>query len=464
MKRKLFIMLLAVSVLLLAFAAAEEAAEPGWTADPYDEVNRVWLWRFEDLAIRIPGHYEARGTTENVLASTVAYNDFGVYAQAIKIELVSPDSKAGKALQQYEKKNDYEKALAAVIETQFTKKEYDRDLVVRLQGTPEGTDVMITRQVKGTTWCSTYAALRVDGRYFLIASSAYSEEEARAGMDICLNSLTWKGIRIRFDTLKGPVQYTDGYESALRISNPLRRTVSAAVTTDEQGVQQCGVPEYGFAFACPSGVNLLTAESPDEAWEHVLNIQLYNFRLEAAKNLPEPDRTQEDKTSGPSSGSLTDAVNTKRAEDIRIAFCALMALKRSFEDGSCLGVSPETVALIAPEGAVDWNLKINVGPEGEFSEKQAAGEKTLKPLLDRETKASANCARTIPEKGYRTIGSKTYAYLYDASPFQCRIAYYTFHKGRRIEVILTVTKPKRAEYLDLVPFVEDLLSRFSFTD
>ena len=55
------------------------------------------------------------------------------------------------------------------------------------------------------------------------------------------------------DTLKGPVQYTDGYESALRISNPLRKAVSAAVTTDEQGVQQCGIPEYGFTFACPSG-------------------------------------------------------------------------------------------------------------------------------------------------------------------------------------------------------------------
>lgn len=463
MKRKLLVILLAVAVLLLAFAAAEET-EQGWTETPYDEVNRIWEWRFGDLVIRIPGYYEVRGTAKNVLASTVAYDEVGVYAHSIKIELISPDSKTGKALQQHEKKKNYDKALTAVIEAQFTKKEYDKDLVSRLQGTPEGADVMITRQVKGTTWCSTYAALRIEGQYFIIASSAYSEEEARAGMDICLNSLTWKGTRIRFDTLKGPVQYTDGYESALRISNPLRKAVSAAVTTDEQGVQQCGIPEYGFTFACPSGVHLLTADSPDEAWEHVLDMQLYNFRLEEAKYLPEPDTTQENKAAGPSNGSLTDAMNAKRAENIRIAFCALMALKRSFEDGSCLGVSPETVALIAPEGAVDWNLKINVGPEGEFSEKQAAGEKTLKPLLDRETKASANCARTVSENGYRTIGTKTYAYLYDASPFQCRIAYYTFHKGRRIEVILTVTKPKRAEYLDLLPFAEDLLGRFSFTD
>ncbi len=463
MKRKLLVILLAVSALLLVFAAAEET-EPGWTETPYDEVNRIWEWHFGDLVIRIPGHYEVRGTAKNVLASTVAYDEVGVYAHSIKIELVSPDSKTGKALQQHEKKKNYDKALTAVIEAQFTKKEYDKDLVSRLQGTPDGTDVMITRQVKGTTWCSTYAALRIDGQYFLIASSAYSEEEARAGMDSCLNSLTWKGIRIRFDTMKGPVQYTDGYESAPQISNPLRRTVSAAVATDEQGVQQCDVTEYGFTFACPSGVHLLMADSPDEAWEHVMDMRLYNFRLETAKNLPEPDTTQESKVSGPSNSSLTDAVNAKRAENIRIAFCALMALKRSFEDGSCLGISPETVALIAPEGAVDWNLKINVGPEGEFSEKQAAEEKTLKPLLDRETKASANCARTVSEKGFRTIGSKTYAYLYDASSFQCRFAYFTFHKGRRIEVILTVTKPKRAEYLDLVPFAEDLLGRFSYTD
>ena len=82
MKRKLLVILLAVSAFLLAFAAAEET-EPGWTETPYDEVNRIWGWHLGDLVIRIPGHYEVRGTAKNVLASTVAYDEVGVYAHSI---------------------------------------------------------------------------------------------------------------------------------------------------------------------------------------------------------------------------------------------------------------------------------------------------------------------------------------------------------------------------------------------
>ena len=463
MLKKLAALLLVITLLFLAAAAAEEA-EPGWTADPYDETNRVWQWHFGDLTLRIPGFYEVRGTAKSVIASTIYYEFAGVMAHGIRIEHVVPDAKLEKTLKQFEKKEEYDNALSAVIEAEYKGDKYDKKLGGRIWGTPEEVIVYRTPQITGTTWCSTYAAIRAGGEYFILISSGYKADEARAGMNVCLNNLSWKGIRLRYDTLKDPVQYSDGEKTDIRITNPMRKEVSAPVDTIEQadgsvpaGWQRCDIKDYGFMFFCPPGVFLLTADSPDGAWENVLDMKLYRHRAEQAVKLLTPEARED-------GAEELEVTKKKREENARIAFCALTAQKRAYEDGSWLDIDPETVALIAPEGAVDWNLKINVGQAGEFPENQPASEKTLKPLMDSETKASGYCKRTISEQGFKTIGEQTWAYLYDSSAFLSRLLYTTCHHGRRIDVVLTITQPKRAEYMDLIPFAEDLLGHFRFSE
>ena len=459
MRKGLFITALAMVLLLLVFAAAEETG-PQWTEAPYDEANRLWQWNFGELSFRIPGYYEVRGSGKSVIGSTVAYDDLDIHALSFRIEHIPADSKTGKTVQQNEKKGDYDKALAAVIDAEFDRNTFDRKLGSREPGTPENVIVYRTPQIRGTTWCSAYAAIRADGAYFILACSAYKAETAREGLDRCLSALTWKGIRLRFDTLKEPVPYTDGYESELRIQNPMRKAAEAPVSQVRMaegsvpaGWQRCNINEYGIMFSCPPGVSLLTADSPDEEWEQVLDLRLYRQRLaEAVKLLAPP------------AGTELEAARKIREENARIAFSALMAQKRSYEDGSCLDLFADTVALIAPEGAVDWNMKINISAEKGFPENQKAEEKILKPLLEYEEKADGYYGRTVTERGYKEISGQVYAYLYDSSPFLSHIVYITCYRGRRIDVVLTVTQPKRAEYLDLVPFAEDVLGHFRFLD
>ena len=455
-----------ILLLFLVFSASAED-EFRWIEDPHDEINYLYRLHFQNLEMRIPDYYnESHGSDRVHVYFSVQDGDV-TKDVSFSVILYQPDSKDGKILRKHEKKYGIEKSLIFILESQLTKKIFDSSLVYKLAGTPEGITVYSTHQLEvrngSSAFYYSYAGIYADGCYQLICASGSTPEKATLGKIACLQMLFYQGKKVYYDNLRDGTPYSDGYESDVHITNPLRKKVSITVMdpaytegSSSEGWKKCDIPEYKLGFSCSPGVILLTQDSADEEWISVYDLDTYSRSLEEAKEMLEP--LFEDYTTDP----MYDAFTKKQEEYAAYALSAVMDTKRSIEDGSAIQFSPYTVALITPEKARGWNLTINISESREYAEGTDGQEDNLNHLLSFEIAEEESCGRAIDDSGITTVGSHQYAYLHSSSDYGKRYVYMTYHDGREIDVILRITEPAWEEYLTLLPFVEDLLAHFDY--
>lgn len=469
MKRILLIVVIILLLPIACYGSTEE--DPVWTEDPYDETNFLSCWHYDNLELRLPSYGVADGSDSSFCFSVGAQDGEEILAYFVYLQHYENNSKSGKYLRKYEKKNGINQTLIYFLKGQFPSGQVDETMIHRLSGTPEGAVVYWTPQVKSddtNKMYRSYAAIWTDDNYQMITSIADTPELSIEGLFTCLKRLYYQGKRIYYDNLAGEIQYSNGIESELNITNPLRKAVSSPITTVDHiegspltGWRECDIPEYKVRFYCPSGVFMLSQDSADEAWVNVLDIPEYEKLAEEGRRMLKSNTSSKKNAQ---SEALYEYYKEAINYSIQTSLSITMETKRSYEDGSCLDISPYTVVYIAPEYSKGWYLTIDIHEERDYPERTNATNNNLNKWLVDEVK-EADCYNWFNyDAGITTIGSQLFAHTYNTSPGANHYVYLTYHDGRKIEITLSITQPEYAEYMDLLPFMEDLLKHMEFYD
>ena len=464
MKRLLLIILVIILFPAASYASTKE--DPVWTKGLYDETNYLTYWHCDNLELRIPSYCYAEAD-DNVFGFAAGFEKnnetiaFFVYFQHYK-----ENSKAGQTLRKYEKKNGINQTLIYILKSQLPSNQADETLIHCLAGTPEGTVVYWTPQVMSddtTESYESYAVIWADDHYQVISSRANNPDLSKEGLYTCLGWLFYRGKRVYYDNLSDEIQYSNGIETEINITNPLRKAVSSSITIADHlegssltDWQVCDIPEYKISFYCPPGVFMLSANSADEEWAKVLDIPAYKTRVKEAQKMvssftePEENKQLE---------ALRQYLKDELESSIESYMSTTMQTKRSYEDGSCLDISPYTVVYIAPEYSEGWHLTIDICEERDYPKGTEATNDNLKKCLTDEIKEEDCYNRINYDYGITNIGSQLFAYIYNTSSYVNHYIYLTYHDGRKIQLTLSITKPEYAEHMELLPFMEDIIKR-----
>lgn len=463
MKKLLLIFIVIALLPVVSYASTED--EPVWTEGLYDETNFLSYWHYDNLELRLPSYYTASVKDGDFVFGTGIKKDDELIAYYVYLQHLKNNSKSDKILRQYEKKNGINQTLIYFLKGQHSSGQVDETLIHRLSGTPEGTVVYWTPQVIKSSSKESYesqAAIWSDDNYQIITSVASSRELSIEGLFSCLKRLYYRGKRLYYDNLKDGIQYSNGLESDIHITNPLRKAVSSSITIVDHiegstltDWQECDIPEYKVRFYCPSGVFMLSQDSADQEWTNVIDISEYEKQVAEARDMMEFITSEQNK-------ELVEYYQLNNST--QIYWSTAMETKRSYEDGSCLDISPNTVVYIAPEYSKGWHLTIDIYEERDYPKGANATSDNLNKWLADEVK-EADCYNWFNyDACITTIGSQLFAHTYNTSPDANHYVYLTYHDGRKMEITLSITQPEYAEYMDLLPFMEDLLKHMEFYD